>query len=541
MTSAKWIIKNALRFKSYIIILSIFNFVTAVVTVLFSVCFKYIIDCAENRDVMLALKFSVLLIGLVLLQIIILIFNGYIDEKARVKFGIYMRERLLSKLLYKEYKDISAYHTGEINNRFFSDVNIVTSNTIVLIPSIINMTVRLVASFVVMFFINKFFSVVFLVAGIICGICMFAFRGRMKFLHKDMQKNEGLVRSSIQETLLGTLLIKIFNAQKIRVDELKNRQAAYQRSVMRKKIYSCCANAGMNLAYNTGFLFAFFWGVFGILKGFLTYGSLTAVLQLTGQIQGSVSGMTGIVPTLYSLTASAERIMELENLPDEKEEISDITDISEIDIDNVNFSYGREEVLKDVSMKVRKGEITAILGISGAGKSTLFMLILGIYKPNIGEIRIISDTGKSELAGFSLRHLFSYVPQDNKLFSGSIRDNLMLAREVTDEEIHKALEIACAEFVFELPDRENTVIGENGMGLSEGQRQRIAIARAVLSEAPIIMFDEATSALDEETEKRLIKNLAEIKKTCLLITHRKSILSICNSSYIMEDGVLKKE
>lgn len=540
MSSAKWVAKFALKFKYYILALSVSSFITAFVSVMYSVCFKNIIDYATAKNVDMAVKVSIAFIGIVLLQSAISMVSGYIDERAKVLLGIHLRERIVKKLLYKEYKDISAYHTGELNNRIFSDINIVTANTINLIPSIINMAVRLIAAFFVMMYINKYFSVAFLVAGLICGGCILAFRGKMKALHKNVQKNEGLVRSSIQETVMGTLLIKIFNAQKTRLDELHERNMGYKKAVLTRKIFSCIANTGMNLAYNAGFLFAFFWGVFGIINGFLSYGSLTAILQLTGQIQGSVSGMTGIIPTWYSTTASAERLMEIENLPDETEEVSNIRDISEICIDHVNFSYGREDVLKNINLTVKKGEITAILGVSGAGKSTLFMLILGIYKPISGTVSIISDTGKKETAGFSMRHLFSYVPQDNKLFSGTIKDNLMLVSHASDAQIENALKIACADFVFDLPDGVNTLVGENGIGLSEGQRQRVAIARAILSDAPIIMFDEATSALDEATETQLIKNLESVKKTCLLITHRKSILRICDRAYLMSDGVLEE-
>ncbi len=541
MSSAKWVGKFAFKFKYYILALSLFNFIGASVSVAYSLCFKHIIDYATEKNIDMAVKVSAALIGLVLLQSAISMISGYVNERAKVTLGIQLRERIVGKLLNKEYKDISAYHTGELNNRIFSDIDIVTGNTITLIPSIINMTVRLLAAFFVMLYINKYFSVAFLVAGLICGACILAFRGKMKALHKNVQKNEGLVRSSIQETVMGTLLIKIFNAQEARLNELKERNAGYKKAVLTRKIFSCVANTGMNLAYNAGFLFAFFWGVFGILNGFLSYGSLTAILQLTGQIQGSVSGMTGIIPTWYSMTASAERLMEIENLPDEEDTVSDICDVGEIRIDHVNFSYGREDVLKDINLNVKKGGITAILGVSGAGKSTLFMLILGIYKPISGTVKIVSESGKEELAGFSMRHLFSYVPQDNKLFSGTIRDNLVLVADADDQEIDHALRVACADFVFELPDGVNTVVGENGIGLSEGQRQRIAIARAILSDAPVIMFDEATSALDEATETQLIKNLESVKKTCLLITHRKSILRICDSAYIMEDGTLRKE
>lgn len=540
MPALGWIIKNTAPFKLNIIALSLLNFITAIISVLYAVCFKEIIDYALNNEIHTAIIYGGVLISFMLLQIITNFVSSYLDELTRTKLGIHLRKNIISKLLNKEYKDISSYHTGEINNRIFSDIGIVTGNSVTIIPSIINMAVRLISSFVVLFFVNAYFSLTFLVIGMLCSGCMLIFRNKMKKLHKDMQYEEGRVRSTIQETVSSSLLIKIFNAHKKRDAELEARHTAYKNAAMKRKLFSSLANAGMNLAYNVGFLLAFFWGIYGIISNFLSYGSLTAILQLTGQIQGSVSGITGIVPSFYSMTASAERLIELLNLPDEEEKTTEISDISEIDIRNVSFAFGNTPVLKNISLNIKNGETTAILGTSGVGKSTLFMLILGIYKPQKGEIKIISSDGKYEYSGFSMRKMFSYVPQNNQLFSGTVKENLTLIKNATEDEINKAIEISCADFIFSLPCGIDTRIGENGFGLSEGQRQRIAIARAILSDAEVILFDEATSALDEETEQQLIKNLGKINRTSLIITHRPSILTICDNAYKMDNNDIKK-
>lgn len=535
MKAAKWILKCMSGFKRHIALLSVVNFISALIAVVYAVCFKNIIDAATDGNVKRAIAVSAFLVALILIQVLFIFTNANVEERAKTGLGIKLRDLTVKKLLHKEYAEILAYHTGEINNRIFSDIGIVSTNAVTLIPALINMAVRLMAAFVVMFFINKNLGLVFLCAGAICGLCMIIFRKKMKTLHKDVQSSEGKVRSSIQETVMGVLLVKVFNAQADRINNLDATHNEYKKKVFKRRIFQSLASCGMNIAYNTGFLFAFFWCIAGIIGGTISYGTLTAVLQLTGQIQGSVQSITGVIPTWFSMSASAERIMELIEMEDEKTEKSKLNDIESLKLNEVSFSYDKTDVLKDVSLSVNKGEVVALLGISGAGKSTLFMLLMGIYKPKSGEI-FVSKGDDTENISAATRHLFSYVPQDNKLFSGTIRDNLKLAADVSDEKMYEALRISCADFINEIRDGLDSVVGENGIGLSEGQRQRIAIARAIISDAPVILFDEATSALDEETEKELIKNLSKINRTSILITHRRSVLEICDRAYTMTDG-----
>ncbi|MDO5479634.1 MAG: ATP-binding cassette domain-containing protein, partial [Clostridia bacterium] len=239
--------------------------------------------------------------------------------------------------------------------------------------------------------------------------------------------------------------------------------------------------------------------------------------------------------------ASAERILEIENLPDEPEESCDIKEVEELKLSDVTFTYGREQLFKNVNLSVKKGEVTAIQGHSGIGKSTILLLLLGIYKPVSGKV-LLKDKNIEIEAGRGTRKFFSFVPQGNLLFSGTIFENLLFSKEeANDDTIKEALRISgCDEFINQLPDGLDTKIGEGGFGLSEGQQQRIAIARALLSDAEILLLDEATSALDEKTEKEVIENLREINKTCILITHRKSPLSICDSAYILDEAGLNK-
>ena len=336
-------------------------------------------------------------------------------------------------------------------------------------------------------------------------------------------------------------MIKVFTADDKMENKTNEVQKEYKGKLMKQKIISALVHAVYAASYNFAIIAVFIYAVFAIVNNNLSYGSLTAMLQLAGGLQTSLNEIGGILPRYYSVVASAERILEIENLPDEKEESCDITEVEELKLSNVTFTYGREQLFENVNLTVKKGEVTAIQGHSGIGKSTILLLLLGIYKPVSGKV-LLKDNKTEIEAGRGTRKFFSFVPQGNLLFSGTILENLLFSKEAAeDDKLKEALRISgCDEFINQLPDGLDTKIGEGGFGLSEGQQQRIAIARALLSDAEILLLDEATSALDEKTEKDVIENLREINKTCILITHRKSPLSICDSAYILDEAGLNK-
>ena len=270
-------------------------------------------------------------------------------------------------------------------------------------------------------------------------------------------------------------------------------------------------------------------------------------MQLVNQIQSPLSALAGVIPTFYSIIASAERIMEIENYSDELEISDDIGDryeyynkLQRIEFDSITFKYNRDFVFENASVTVKKGDFAAITGISGIGKSTLLKLLLGVMSPQEGEIRLVTDSSQRQVDR-DTRKLFSYVPQGNMLLSGTLRENITFMCEGSDEEIDRAIRLSCSdEFVSQLPDGLETVVGERGLGLSEGQIQRIAIARAILYDAPILLLDEATSALDEATEERLLKNLRALdNRTCIIITHKPAALNVCNKEIRIEDRKIK--
>jgi len=302
-------------------------------------------------------------------------------------------------------------------------------------------------------------------------------------------------------------------------------------------MFSFWMNNSMGLVFELSWLFCMIWGCINIYHGKLTYGSLAAMIQLIGRIQGPIANALSMASQAYGVTSSAERLLELTDLPDE-EETQKLPDFDEIRMDNITFKYddGVEEVLQSINWTIRKGDFLALTGMSGGGKTSLFQLLLGIYKPTSGRLDfVLGDTVVPASRG--TRSLFAYVPQGNTLFSGTLRDNLtMFTDSATDEEIDRAVKAACIDHVVEDIGLD-AVLGERGVGLSEGQAQRVAVARALLTGAPILLLDEATSALDEKTEAKLLENISKMRdKTCIIVTHRRAALNICDYALHIADG-----
>jgi ATP-binding cassette subfamily B protein len=402
------------------------------------------------------------------------------------------------------------------------------------------MITRLVCAVVVLVTLDASFTVVFLVGGVLLFFVAKIFRKRIKHLHKDVQKYEGRVRSFLQETVENLLIVKVFGTEEKMSRINDKNQSEHYRARMKRRTVSICANAGFGFVFQIGYLYAMLWGARGIFLGAMTYGTLTAILQLVNQIQTPFANLSALLPKFYGMTASAERIIEIENLPDEPpaQKTLSYSDFKSVDFSHTDFSYGENHVLSDVNISINKGDFVSLTGISGGGKSTMFLLIMGAYQPTGGSVKFTATDG-SYRAGRETRGLIAYVPQGNILFSGTVRENISFLNEQADEEqIRAAAKTACAlEFIEDFPDGFETKIGENGFGVSEGQAQRIAIARAVLGGAPIILLDEATSALDETTEAQVLTNIAGLKdKTLLIVTHRPAALKICGKRLIIRDG-----
>ncbi|MBQ6553633.1 MAG: ABC transporter ATP-binding protein, partial [Firmicutes bacterium] len=358
-----------------------------------------------------------------------------------------------------------------------------------------------------------------------------------------LQIEDGKVRSFIQECMENMVVIKSFSNNKVMCGNLDKRQMSRFKVALKRNTVSNIANTAVYIMFTAGYYAALIWGALQIKNGILSFGTLTAFLQIIDQIRSPMKDMSGLIPQFYSMIASAERVMELEDLDDESgiersetaEQLYDMTE--EIVIDNVTFSYKNDKILKNADMRIKKGSVTAIAGPSGIGKSTMMKLLLSLIEPDEGEVYLKTKDGKIGIDS-GTRKLFSYVPQGNMVLSGTLRENISFCRpEATDEDIQKAAENAVIwDFITSLDDGLDTYVGERGLGLSEGQIQRIAIARAFLTDSPVLMLDEATSALDENTERTLLANIKNMKnKTCIFISHKEGTIQRCDSIYYMND------
>lgn len=537
------------RWHLFVIVASVTG--TAVLTVTYASYSKRIINAATiDKSWDLALRYALTFLGFILLQLALTLITRSFAERCKARIEVTLRQYILRATMKKDYSDVIKLHTADIQNRMTSDVTVISDGFTTIIPNLLHFIVKLACAFGYLVYIDKAFALVFLLGGICVFFFTQIFRKLIKRLHKKVQETEGTVRAFIQEILTSLLVIKSFCVEdKVneRADELME---INYKAKMKRRLVSIIANGGIHFVFNSGYVFAIAYGAYKLVNGTIDYGTVTAMLQLVNQIQAPFASLAGLLQKYFGLIASAERIMEIDNLIDEVVKNQDDLDVVEcydklekIDFKDITFGYDREIILNNTSLEVNKGDFVAIMGISGIGKSTLLKLLLGVYHPNVGSISLV--TNDSEIpVDCNTRKMFTYVPQGNFLLSGTIRENLTFINDnATDEEINEALRVSCADqFINELPQGIETVIGERGIGLSEGQLQRLAIARAVLSKCPVMLLDEATSALDEATELRFLKNLRDMQdKTCIIVSHKTAALEICNKHIQIVDSKIVVE
>lgn len=543
VSSLKWIIKTSKGSWLFVFLYAVLSAALAYFGILTAFGTKDIINGATRGDAELLKHGAIYLLILVLVQISLKIFNSNMYERARAKIEIKIRTSVFESIMKKDYSEISKHHSGDLLNRLTSDVQTICDGVTGLVPNVVSLLTKLISAVVIMVGLDWIFAVIFLAGGGLIALTTAFFRNYLKGIHKKAQEADGKVRSFFQESIASSLVIKVFNAYKQVSDKARKLQNDNYKIRIKRATISIFANTGIQMAFSLGYLFAMVLGGFRVYQGVIDVGELTAILQLVNQIQSPLSALAGVIPTYYAIIASAERIIEIENYDDELE-TDDIGDryefyekLKSVKFDSITFKYNRDYVFEDASATINKGDFAAITGISGIGKSTLLKLLLGVMSPEKGTIKVITENSERQVDR-NTRKLFSYVPQGNMLLSGTLRENItFMCEEMSDDEIERAIRLSCSdEFVSQLPEGLETVVGERGLGLSEGQIQRIAIARAILYDAPILLLDEATSALDEATEERLLKNLRGLEnRTCIIITHKPAALNVCNKEVRIED------
>lgn len=569
--------KSALHFinevagksRLYIIFLLLVQMVLGISSVFYALLLRGLIDGAVAHDSKKMLTFCVLFAALVAGQIALRAVLRFLEEYAKATYENAFKSRLFAGLLTHNYGAVTATHSGEWMNRLTSDTVVVSEGLATIVPGVAGMITKMAGALVVILIMEPRFAYILVPGGILLVLLTYIFRKQLKKLHKQMQEKDGFVRIFLQEHLGSLMIVKAFGKEADSLTEAESHMSEHKKARMRKNHFSNVCNIGFGAVMNGAYVLGAVYGAFGIYNGTMTYGTFMAMLQLISQIQNPFANITGYLPKYFAMLASAERLMEIEAYEkdkvcagneecvagevqtehkaymadtidngaeysgsiDKSRKSRHIPDNSTFGLSHVDFTYLPPVitegdtimpiVLKDYSLMIRKGEFVAFTGPSGCGKSTVLKLLMGLYTVDAGEVYGCD------------RLMFAYVPQGNQLMSGSIRDIITFSdKNRTGDEagIHRALQIACADgFIAELEQGIDTLLGERGLGLSEGQMQRLAIARAIYSDRPVLLLDEATSALDARTEEAVLENLRSMTdKTVIIVTHRPAALKLCD-------------
>ncbi len=473
--------------------------------------------------------------GLILCDFALNISAVWIRNLLGIKAQNRMQQRMLDRMLRSEWHGRERLHSGDVLNRLEFDVSNVVTFLTETIPSTLSTLALFVGAFCYLCSMDWRLALLIVFMIPLFVLVSKVYVRQMRKLTRQVRDSDSKVQSVLQETIQHRMLIKTLESDATMVSRLENTQRELRHKVVRRTAFSVFSNLVLNFGFALGYLVAFAWAALRMSRHTLTFGGMTAFLQLVNKIQSPARQLTKLVPAFVSVFTAAERLMELEEDPlEEQGDPILLPPPCGLRLNNVSYAYDAADgnVIEQLSFDFTPGSCTAVLGETGAGKTTLVRLLLALLHPQQGSIEIYDRQGERHTLSPLMRANFVYVPQGNTLMSGTIRDNLRLGRlSATDEEMHMALHQSCADFVFDLPDGLDTYCTEQGGGLSEGQAQRIAIARALLRNRSIMLFDEATSALDPETERKLLQNiLTRHDKTVIFITHRTAVIDYCDQT-----------
>ena len=536
------------KFKGSILILCGFRMVSVLLALALPVLTKSLVDAAIEVHSDGIKTTAIILCAVLVMSIGLRFVEQRFHTRVQLRMTNQMRSDFMDQLFHKKYVDLKGYHSGQLVNHLFNDIQSVVSGVMEVFPILFSTFLQLCGAVFLVAQFDLAFVAVLVGAGLFALAIMLWSHEKHKNFQKNIRESDDKIHATAQESIENIRMIKAAGIEERKNRELSLSLESYLKHSVEKNDYTSSVHVMLNMIFRGSWFYAMIWGCFGIYHQRITYGTLAAILQLVGQIQQPIAGLSGLMAKVYAMIVSAERLETICELTDEyegdcEEANQSIYDsLLSIDLENLEFSYDRKgDIFSNVSLSIPKGSFVAVVGPSGIGKSTLFLLLLGIYTPTKGAITLKTVDGRI-LPGKKTRSLFAYVPQGHALFSGTIRDNVtMFCEEASEEAIEHALEAACIrEFIDTLPEGLDTVIGERGLGLSEGQAQRIAVARALLKDAPILLLDEATSALDEATEAKMLEHIHAItNKTCFIVTHRKAAVEHCQYRLVIGDGQAK--
>ncbi len=499
---------------------------------------KKVVDVATGEESGELIPFVLLMLGIMLVQVITRVGGNYWRGVIVVKAQNFLRESVFRKVMLSTWTGKDKLHSGDTVSRLEEDIRVVVDFICVSLPEVAVTILQLLAASVYVFLLASDLAWILLLIMPVAVLFSRLFFRKLRALTNEIRATDAQVQGLIQENTQRRVLVRMLGATARVLERLGGLQQTVYSKTMTRLNYNAVSRGFMHLGFASGYALVFLWGVFGLRDGTIGYGTMVAFLQLVGQVQRPVAAIASEVPSFIRALSSEDRLMDLEQAPQE----ADAEDIvlkgaPGVRVENLSFTYdgGSNKVVSGLNFDFKPGTMTAIIGTTGAGKSTLVRVIMALLKPDAGKVTLYEEGegGRSIESGVGTRCNFMFVPQGNSLMSGTIRENLLLARQdATEEQLHEVLHLAAADFVYDLPNGLDTVCAEIGAGLSEGQAQRIAVARALLRPGGILVLDEATSSLDAETELELLERMAARyrgSKTILCITHRPAATSYADS------------